>query len=80
MGTKIEVSDKVLIDTINCEKNFSCLKNDDHELCKVTECIGNNIHFLECANNSVCNYKLLYADSFVCICPTRKEIFNKYKI
>lgn len=78
METKIEVSEKVIFETINCEKNFSCLKNTTHTLCNVTECINNQVHFLECTDNKVCNYNLTYADSYICLCPTRKEIFNKY--
>lgn len=80
METKIEVSEKVLLETINCEKNFSCIKGNGHKLCNVTECINKQVHFLECSDNSICNYKLSYAESYICMCPTRKEIFNKYKI
>lgn len=73
--------DKIIIEkTLNCNKNFDCLNNNAHVCCKVEDCINNEVHFIKCLEKLQCTYKMSFGESFICTCPTRKEIFNKYKI
>lgn len=74
----IEIDKAILNNTNACGKNFECLKNENHIYCKVESCVSDKVHFVKCKSENSCNYKISFADSFVCNCPTRKEIFNKY--
>ena len=76
----MDIDKEILKKTTNCEKNFECLNNDKHIYCKVEDCVNNKVHFVKCLNVDYCVYKMSFAQSFICNCPTRKEIFNKYGI
>lgn len=77
MDTKI--SKDVINNTTRCKKNFSCLSGEN-PICRVELCVDDKIHFIKCANNEPCSYKIPFGYSFVCICPVRKELHNKYNI
>ncbi len=74
----MEIDEKIIADTIRCEKNFKCLSGNMNVYCQVENCINNEVHFIKCINKLNCSYKMSFGDSFICTCPTRKEIFNKY--
>jgi hypothetical protein len=77
---EIEIDKNTLKQTLHCESDFKCLKNDLTCLCKVENCFNGEIHYIKCADNFYCNYKMLFGSSTVCTCPVRREIYNKYKI
>lgn len=74
------INDETLQATTDCEKGFSCLNGKIYDLCKVESCINEKVHFIKCANDGYCTYQDPFGYDFVCACPTRKEIYNKYKI
>lgn len=74
------VEEKTVNETLHCEKNFACLKNDKHVCCKVENCINNEVHFIDCAVNFNCSYKMSFGHSYFCTCPVRKEIHKKYGV
>ena len=74
------INDRIVTETILCEKNFECLKSNMPVYCKVENCVSKKVHFVKCLDNSHCSYKMTFGSSKICTCPTRKEIFNKYKI
>jgi len=78
--TVIKISDDILKKATRCKKNISCLRDENAEICKVELCIENKIHFIKCINSKPCSYKIPFGYSFVCICPVRKELYNRYKI
>lgn len=75
-----DVSEETRHETIQCDKSFSCLKNDGKDLCKVR--LGGNgpAHFVKCPEDNHCSYRLSYGGAYLCICPVRNEIYNKYKV
>ncbi len=75
-----EIDEKTVNKTLHCEKNFTCLKSDNHVCCKVENCINNEVHFITCADNINCSYKMSFGNSYFCTCPVRKEIFNKHGV
>ena len=75
MITKI---DKKIIDSIECEKSFECLKNQKN-LCKVKLCIAGQAHFLKC-DDKKCKFKSVFQNETLCTCPVRQEIYNLYEI
>jgi len=76
----LEIDQEILQKTTNCEKNFSCLSNKNHIPCKVKSIINNKVIFVECLNRDYCKYIQNYGNSYICLCPTRIEIFKKYGI
>ncbi len=75
----MEIDKKILAVTLSCHKNFDCLNNNQQGCCKVESCINQKVYFVENDTRSLCNYKMSFGDSFICTCPTRKEIFKLYK-
>ena len=73
------VDDNIIKGTTKCKKKFSCLSGET-TLCSVELCIENKIHFIKCVSKESCNYRISFGFSYVCNCPVRKEIYNKYKI
>jgi hypothetical protein len=76
----IHVSDNARRAATNCKKEFTCLEREKNNLCTVESCIDGKLLFIKCLNKRYCSYQLLYGYRFLCRCPVRKEIFNKYKI
>lgn len=66
--------------TTGCEKGFSCLMGDRKDLCVVEACVDGKVHFIKCLNRGYCSYQQPFGMGHVCTCPTRKELFNKFKI
>ncbi len=75
----IKVDDNIIQKTTKCRKNFSCLSGEN-PFCTVESCIEKEIHFIKCFSNEPCNYRVHFGYSYVCICPVRKELYNRYKI
>lgn len=75
----MEIDEKIVKETAYCVKNFECLKNENFTGLKSTvdNCIAGKVHFITCTENK-CKYKISFANSIICYCPVRKEIFNKY--
>ncbi|VVB97249.1 Uncharacterised protein [uncultured archaeon] len=76
----IQINKGTLEKTTKCNKDFSCLSGKMNELCKVELNVEDKIHFVNCVTTEPCNYKMPFGYSFVCQCPVRKELFNRYKI
>jgi len=75
MKIKKEILDK----TEHCTKNFDCLKNNNTCCCKVESCINKEFYLVKCCENDSCGYRMTFGTStYICTCPTRKEIYNKY--
>jgi hypothetical protein len=76
----IQIDEDVKKSTTKCEKDFKCLVDSTYKLCKVTQSLYDKVLFVECLQESYCNYKMGYGYSNTCICPIRKEIYKKHKI
>ena len=76
----MEINEELIKITTKCQNNFACLNDENHFcLSNVDDCINNKVHFVKCSDNN-CSYRLSFGYSFICNCPIRKEIFNKYNI
>ena len=78
--TEIKINPEILKNTTKCRKDFSCLSGKRTDLCKVELSVKDKIHFVICLNDEPCNYKISFGYSFVCRCPVRKELYNRYNI
>ncbi len=78
--TEIKVNPEILKNTTECKKDFSCLSGNRTDLCKVELNVNDKIHFVKCLSDEPCDYKKSFGYSFICICPVRKELYNRYNI
>ena len=76
---KKEINKKIIAETTRCDKEFDCLQND-LSCGKVEYRIYQEELLLKCLDNRNCSYKKPFGLSFMCNCPIRKEILNKYSI
>ena len=83
---KIEVSSEVVATTTQCQKGFPCLSQPVETLCKVERSVYDNVRndmviFVHCRKASPpCSYQMAFGDGFICSCPTRRAIYNRYKL
>lgn len=78
--TEIKIDEEILKNTTKCRKEFSCLSGKRTDLCKVELSVKDKIHFVKCLSDEPCDYKISFGYSFVCRCPARKELYNRYNI
>jgi len=74
-----QIDDEIIKKTSGCKSNFLCLKKKNYGRCKVISTIFKEVHFIKC-NAAFCEYRMCYADDYICNCPVRKELYNKYGI
>lgn len=80
-GSKeIRITKDILEKTDKCRKDHSCLSGQLENLCKVELNVGDKIHFVRCLSHEFCSYRISFGYSDVCLCPVRKELFNRYNI
>ena len=80
-GSKeIRISEDSLKNAGKCKKNHSCLSGQRDDLCKVELNVDDKIHFVKCMSKESCPYRIYFGYSYVCLCPVRKELFNRYNI
>ncbi len=77
---RLEINENVLNNTTRCSKNFACLSGNGQCLCKLTYCFNGKSYFIKPNGNLLCTYKVSFAGNVLCGCPTRKEIYNRYRI
>ena len=76
----IKVSDKVRKAAKKCNKGFACLKENGKPVCTVDDCINDQILFVKVPNAEYCPFKQPFGNEFICNCPVRKELYDKYRI
>jgi len=77
----MEICSDILKETTKCTHNFICLNNPQENICcKVKDCINSKVHFVESTTNNTCPYIMSFGYAYICNCPVRKEIFNKYGV
>ena len=74
----MEINPDTIKATTQCSHDFACLKGDKHSMCKIEECVNKKVIFVKYKGYTQCAYRMPFADSTICNCPVRKEIFNKY--
>ena len=77
---RLEIGENTLRKTRNCGNDFSCLKGEKVCLCEVVGSSGYDVLFVKPKSKKDCSYCTPFSNSFLCHCPTRNEIYNRYKI
>ena len=74
-----EINKEILDKAAKCPHNYRFLRDDDFEICPVVDYAAHKILFVDAKSNIVCPYKLPFADSCICHCPVKTEIYRKYE-
>jgi hypothetical protein len=74
------IGQEILEETRKCRNDFACLTNTGECLCKTEDFCSDNVCFIKPDKGKFCNYMMSFGYSFVCNCPTRKEIYRHYRI
>ncbi len=77
---KLEIRAGTLQETEKCRNNFSCLADDKGCLCDVEDSYDGRVLFVKAANSKSCEYMMSFGYSHVCHCPTRKELYSRYRM
>ena len=76
----MQIKDDILQRTTKCTHDFSCLSGDKQRVCKVIGIIGFDMKAIKRKLEIDCTYCLSYGNGSLCLCPTRNEIYNRYRI
>ena len=81
MTMALEISEDILKNTTQCMDNFSCLNIGKGCLCSAEDYAGGNQIFVkgDSPSRTSCDYCLPFEYSFICNCPTRNEIYRRYR-
>ena len=79
MNKNIVINKKIIKKT-KCPFNFVCLSDTDKISCKVETNINHSVLFVKPTNGSLCNYRTNFGEGYICKCPVRKEIYEKYNL
>ncbi len=75
-----DISEEAQKSTMRCEKGYSCLNRGAQDLCKVERYVGKGVVVIKCKNDKYCPYRMSFGGVFLCHCPIRMELFNRYNI
>lgn len=74
----LEVSEEALDRTENCWRDFQCLSGDGKGTCEVLDVIG-GVLFVEEGETIYCPYRTGFGYHWICWCPVRHEIHERYE-
>lgn len=78
-GSKL-VSDEVVQQACRCQRKQSCLEPSKRQCCKVVDCLGNGVIFVD-SKNAPCAYKVSFGFSHkLCSCPVRSQLYRSHGI
>ena len=66
--------------TTKCAKDFICQSAKSKNMCKIEVRKFNFVTSIHCLGEEPCSYKISVDFAKVCGCPTRAELYKKYKI
>ena len=78
--TPLKIDEAVIRSTVNCQYGFRCLSGDTTCLCEVTDSIGYDMLEVNPKSDKDCCHRISLGKMNFCNCPTRVEIYNRYKI
>ena len=76
----LEIDKSTLHNTTNCIFDFTCLIGDKSCLCEVVASKEKDVVEIKSYPPIACRYCISLENVIYCTCPTRNEIYNRYKI
>jgi len=75
-----DISDEIKQLATDCTKGFSCLEGIKENLCNVEYCVNEATLFIRRLNEKSCSYQVAFGKVFICNCPIRIELYNKFNV
>ena len=76
----IKIDEKTIQKTTYCKHNFGCLSGNKRFLCEVKGCMGYNMVKIKPKLAFDCTYHVSFDYLSLCNCPTRIEIYKRYRM
>ncbi len=76
---KNNVSEEILKKTTKCHNNFACLTGQGEKPCEIEYDVNGSLFFVNYNQKKTCQYALSFGYSYICTCPTRKELVKKQR-
>lgn len=77
---RFEISDETLKRTTKCPWEMRCLSGWQCGDCVIEMTIRGDEAFIRSSKPDGCPYKISYGYGYVCTCPTRSELHEKYGV
>jgi hypothetical protein len=75
-----KINESVLKKTINCNNGFRCLAGNRESLCDVVGSVGSSMVQIKSEFHPHCKYRVPFDSFDYCLCPTRTELYNRYRV
>jgi len=76
-----QISEETRNKTTRCIHNFTCLTDKGFNLCSLDTKFMGDLYFVKTEMpKDNCNYCISFGNVFICSCPTRHELYERYKI
>jgi hypothetical protein len=77
-----QVNDETKKQTTKCRYGFECLGNDDWNTCTIKQDLHSSGLIIKDKCDKVhCAYSMQFGSSmYLCSCPARREIYQRYKV
>ena len=75
-----EIDMEIIDNTKQCPSYFQCLTEYGKPFCSVEDVVAGDVLFIKSPDGIRCNYNMTHGDRNFCLCPTRKELYRKYKM
>jgi hypothetical protein len=76
---RFEISVESVQQTTRCDSCHACLNDPHFEVCGMDVSLGEDPDFIRCRRRR-CFYNTRHGNEFVCFCPVRNAIHQKYRI
>lgn len=76
---RFTVDTEIVNQAIRCETGHACLTDSNHQICSIDHTVSGEVDFVKC-NKRRCFYNTRFGDEFICFCPVRHEIHQKYQV
>jgi hypothetical protein len=74
----LTIREDVLKGAAQCQRDRCCIHQGKKEaLCAVKQSV-NGVLFVDYRHSVVCDCMLLFGIDYICTCPVRKEIYERY--
>ena len=76
-----KVDEKTRKKARKCDKAFQCIYDETPNICAVDNTTGyDSVYFVESPVDMFCPYCYGFADGYMCTCPVRHDLYQKYKM
>jgi hypothetical protein len=72
------ISEETLKNTTKCDKDMQCLVDGKCGDCIIENVIEGRTVFIKTRGPNLCPYMISFGNGFICTCPTRYELHERY--